>query len=141
MTTARAIQVEPAATTMRDLVATEVRAWLGRRRISGAELARQMGKSQTWVARRLDGRQAFDVDDLEQVAAVLNLHVSDFFPSPDGRSVTHVCSDAEQASVIPFPLDRVAVSGAPDGGTDRAHGGTTVPQGTAGRVGENATAA
>ena len=90
MTTARAIQVEPAATTMRDLVATEVRAWLGRRRISGAELARQMGKSQTWVARRLDGRQAFDVDDLEQVAAVLNLHVSDFFQSPDGRSVTHV---------------------------------------------------
>lgn len=141
MTTARAVQAEPTTTPMRVLVATEVRAWLGRRRISGAELARQMGKSQTWVARRLDGRQAFDVDDLEQVASVLNLHVSDFLPGPDGRPVTHVSYDDEQASVIPFPLDRVAFSGAPDGGTDRAHGGITVPRGTAGRVGEHDTAA
>lgn len=141
MTTARALPVEPTPTPMRVRVAAEVRAWLGRRRMSGSELARQMGKSQTWVARRLDGRQAFDVDDLAHVATVLNVQVSALMPDPDDESVTHVCSAAEQASVIPFPLDRVAFSGPPDGGTERAHGGATVPRGIAGRVGEHDTAA
>jgi transcriptional regulator with XRE-family HTH domain len=54
-------------------VAEEVRAWLARRRISGAELARRIGRSQTFVAKRLDGRQAFDIDDLEMVANVLGI--------------------------------------------------------------------
>lgn len=60
---------------LRDSVAEEVRSWLGRRRMSGAQLARLLGKSQTFVARRLDGRQAMDLDDLEMIAGVLNVSV------------------------------------------------------------------
>lgn len=62
-----------AAGHLRGQVAEEVRVWLARRRMSGAELARRLGRSQTFVAKRLDGRQAFDVDDLEQVASILEV--------------------------------------------------------------------
>jgi transcriptional regulator with XRE-family HTH domain len=62
-----------AGPSLRDRVAEEVRATLGRRRMSGAELARQLGRSQTFVQKRLDGRQAFDVDDIEAVARILGV--------------------------------------------------------------------
>lgn len=67
-------------------VADEVRAWLARRRLSGAGLARALGRSQSFVAKRLDGRQAFDVDDLEAVARVLEVPVSVFF-TPRSNSI------------------------------------------------------
>lgn len=65
---------------LRDRVAEEVRALLARRRMSGAELARRLGHSQTFIARRLDGRQAMDIDNLEEIARVLDVPVSSFFP-------------------------------------------------------------
>lgn len=78
---------------LRDRVAEEVRVALTRRRMSGAELARQLGRSQTFVQKRLDGRQAFDIDDLEAVAHVLDVDVWTFFPGPDGGSVIRAESD------------------------------------------------
>lgn len=75
--TAATRDLDEADEPLRMRVADEVRAWLGRRRMSGAQLAREMGKSQTFVARRLDGRQAFDIDDLEQVARILHVRVVD----------------------------------------------------------------
>jgi hypothetical protein len=128
-------------TPMRVLVATEVRAWLGRRRMSGAELARRMGKSQTWIARRLDGRQAFDVDDLEHVAHVLGVQVSELLPGGERQPVTHVSSGDERGSVIPFPLDRVAITGGNGGPGGGAYVETQVPRGDASRAGEHDTAA
>lgn len=76
-----AVQQDESGTDLRLAVAEEIRSWLGRRRISGAALARRLGKSQTWVARRLDGRQAFDVDDLQLVAGILQVPVVTFFSS------------------------------------------------------------
>ncbi|GJF06553.1 hypothetical protein PSD17_55000 [Pseudonocardia sp. D17] len=67
------------STALREQVAEEVRVWLARRKMSGAGLARALGRSQTFVQKRLDGRQAFDVDDLEAVARVLQVPVSVFF--------------------------------------------------------------
>lgn len=66
---------------LRTRVAEEVRVWLARRRMSGAQLAREMGRSQTFVAKRLDGRQAFDMDDLEIVARILEVPATSFLAS------------------------------------------------------------
>lgn len=61
--------------TLREQVAEEVRVAMARRRITGSALARLLDKDQTWVSRRLRGLVAFDMDDLEAIAEVLNAHV------------------------------------------------------------------
>lgn len=79
MTTAAA--ATPEGSSLRTQVAEEVRAWLARRRMSGAQLARELGRSQTFIAKRLDGRQAFDVDDLEAVARILDVPAGALIPA------------------------------------------------------------
>jgi hypothetical protein len=64
------------STSLRTIVAEEVRAWLGRRTMSNIELARRLSKSHTYVGRRLSGETPWDVDDLEQIAAVLGVSVT-----------------------------------------------------------------
>ena len=54
-------------------VAGEVRAAMGRRAVRAAELARRLGRSQTWVSQRLNGNVALDTDDLEAVSAALGV--------------------------------------------------------------------
>ncbi len=60
-------------------VAGEVRAEMARKRTTGRELSRLTGKSQPYWSRRLTGDVAFDVDDLEAVAAVLDVPLASFF--------------------------------------------------------------
>ena len=67
--------------TLRELVAGELRATLARKRISAAELARRLGWSQTYMARRVDGRAAIDMDDLEAIANVLQMPVTALLPA------------------------------------------------------------
>ena len=38
-----------------------------------SELARQLGESEMWVSRRINGRVPISVDDLSRIAAVLDL--------------------------------------------------------------------
>ena len=59
-------------------VATEVRAELGRQRRSASWLAREVGLSQSTVSRRLTGELPFDLDQIEAVAACLNMPLSNF---------------------------------------------------------------
>lgn len=68
----------------------EVHAWMGRRRMSGAELARRLGKPQSSVARRLDGRQTMDLDDLEMIAGALGVNVAELLAEATRKRVTHV---------------------------------------------------
>jgi transcriptional regulator with XRE-family HTH domain len=56
-------------------VAEEIRVALTRRRMSAARLARELGVSQTYVWRRLEGQTAFDLDDLEKIAAILEVPI------------------------------------------------------------------
>src|SRR5690606_22411610 len=73
---------------MNRLVASEIRAWLGRRQITGRQLAAKLGASQTWTATRLRGEQAITVDDLARIADALDVEVTDLLPRPayrDGR--------------------------------------------------------
>lgn len=65
------------------LVAEQVRAVLGIRQVSGAELARRLNVSHAYVSRRLNAETAFDVTELETIAAILDVPVSRFLPADD----------------------------------------------------------
>jgi transcriptional regulator with XRE-family HTH domain len=79
-------QTTPPRGRLREHVAEEIRVLLARRKMSGAELARRTGIKQSTMSRRMTGETAFDMDDLEAIAAVLDIQLGDLFPSQDGRS-------------------------------------------------------
>lgn len=66
--------------TLREEAAGELRALLARRRISASELGRRLGWKQSYMARRIDGRVALDLDDLQAIAAALEVPVLDLLP-------------------------------------------------------------
>lgn len=70
---------------LRELVAEEIRALLARRRMNGVQLALRIGRSQSYVSRRLTGETAFDTDDLERIAEVLGVNIIDLMPRPRTR--------------------------------------------------------
>lgn len=41
------------------LVAAEIRAWMGRRELNQADVARKLGENEMWVYRRIRGKHAF----------------------------------------------------------------------------------
>ena len=61
-------------------VAAEVRAELARQRISGRQAARRLGWTQQSLSRRLTGDIPFDVAELAELAALLGVPVTAFFP-------------------------------------------------------------
>jgi len=65
---------------LRERTAEEIRSLLARRRMSAAQLGRQMGVSQAYVWRRLSGETAFDLNDLEAIAEILGVAVVDLLP-------------------------------------------------------------
>lgn len=58
-------------------VAEEVRALLGRRRVSQAELATGLDRSPMYLSRRLSGELPLDLDEVEQISAFLGVSVDD----------------------------------------------------------------
>lgn len=78
-----------AETRLSDLVAEEIRALLARRRISGREFARQMGKSPSWVNFRLTGHTPIDLNDLDEIAKALGVPIQALLPNgPASRVLT-----------------------------------------------------
>lgn len=69
------------ANALRRSIAEEIRALLGRRNMSRLQLARRINRSHTYMWRRLSGDTAFDTDDLQQIAAVLGVELTDLFPT------------------------------------------------------------
>lgn len=67
-------------TRLTDLVAEEIRALLARRRMSGRELARQLGESPSWVNFRLTGHTPVGLNDLQRIAEALGVGVLDLLP-------------------------------------------------------------
>lgn len=67
-------------------VAAEIRAWMGRRQISGAALARALDQSEAWVSLRINGKQGITLTDLERIAEALAVTPADLLPA-DMRSV------------------------------------------------------
>lgn len=91
-------------TAHREAVAAEVRAWMGRRRATQADLAAALGKSQPYVSRRLSGEVPFDTDDLYALADLLDAEVTDFLARPKSEwftadDVRSMSSQSELADV------------------------------------------
>lgn len=99
---------------LRAHVAEEVRALLGRRRMTNVELAAQLGKSRTYVGRRLSGETAFDLDDLEHIARILRVRVGQLLPDRPGAS-SPCYTPIVQTGTHPInrPPDNRPVSGPP----------------------------
>jgi len=69
-------------TANREAIASEVRALMGRQRVSQARLATALSMSQSALSRRLTGDQAFDTDDLFALAEFFKLEVTALFGTP-----------------------------------------------------------
>lgn len=93
------------ATTLNDLVASEIRAWMGRRRLTGRQLALAVDASQTWMATRLRGETEISLNDLERIAQALDVQVAALLP---------------QAADRPRGVDRIAYPAQPERSAPRA---------------------
>lgn len=82
------------AASLRERTAEEIRALLGRRRMSASALARELKVSQTYVWRRLSGETAFDLDDLDAIARILRVDPRDLMPAQDRRVTSTYSFDA-----------------------------------------------
>lgn len=78
---------------------------MGRRRVTGAELARAINVPQASLQRRLSGRYPFDVDLLGEIASFFGVPVIAFFPPPrEGNIVDYFQAAADD----PDDVDRAA---------------------------------
>lgn len=80
--------VTPTVRKLSAQVAEEVRSVMGRKDISKAELARRLGVSEMWTSRRLRGQLPIDLDDMERIAAALDVTVMDLLPRDVRSQVT-----------------------------------------------------
>lgn len=71
-----------------DQAADEIRALLGRRRISQAELARRLEVNSSWLNYRLTGRQPIDLNDLQLIADALDVSPATLLGLPYGAPNT-----------------------------------------------------
>lgn len=67
-------------------VAKELRREMGGSQISGAQIARKLGKSEAWVSYRLNGKQPIDLLDLEAICEVLGVEPVDLVLLAEGRT-------------------------------------------------------
>lgn len=58
-------------------VTEEIRVAMARQRINQVELAARMRVAQPWISRRLSGKTPITLDDVEHIAAGLQMSVSD----------------------------------------------------------------
>lgn len=58
-------------------IAANVRAEMARRCYTQTSLARELNRSQQFVSRRLSGQVAFDVHDLDAIATILGIPLTD----------------------------------------------------------------
>lgn len=79
------IMGEPIPRTMSGAVLAEIRAEMGRQRVSGAALARALGQSQTHVAAILRGDTTLSVDQLEAIIDALGVDWTEVLIRADGR--------------------------------------------------------
>lgn len=91
---------------LRNGVAEEVRALLARKRMTGDKLAAAIDRSPMYVSRRLRGEVPFDLDDLERIAAALDVIVLRLLPrealQPQG-SASEVTTRYRPAAERPTP--------------------------------------
>jgi transcriptional regulator with XRE-family HTH domain len=65
-------------TSLPQAAATAIRAAMAQRGVSQDALAEKLGRSQTYVWRRLTGEVNFDLAEVEQIAGLLDVPVAQF---------------------------------------------------------------
>lgn len=77
---------------VRASVAEEVRSALARKKVSGAELARRLHKSEAWVSRRtsLHPPQTFDLVELGLVAHAIGVNLRELIPETISSWSSHL---------------------------------------------------
>ncbi len=63
-----------------ELVASEIRAWMGREEITRRELARRLHTTHTWVTTRIRGEVPIDLNDLQRIAEALGVPWMELLP-------------------------------------------------------------
>jgi DNA-binding Xre family transcriptional regulator len=58
-----------------------IKSWIGRRDLNKSELARRLDVSHTWVSNRLAGNQELTLNELERIAAALDVDVAELLPT------------------------------------------------------------
>lgn len=88
----------------RQLIASNVRAMLGRKKSTGTALAHALGKSQAAASRRLNGETAFDTDELLMICEHYRVPLSDLIDGieadEDGSPLIHAPSDSVQLDLF-----------------------------------------
>jgi transcriptional regulator with XRE-family HTH domain len=64
-------------------VVEEIRALMGRRRVSQKQLGDALGLAQPTMSKRMNGKIAFDLNELDAVAAFFDVSILDLFPRPE----------------------------------------------------------
>lgn len=83
-----------------EYVAEEILAWVARRRMTVAQLARQLGHTnQMQLSRRLNLHTPFDTDELAAIAKILKIKVTDLLPKEPAT---------KPADSKPLDLDQLA---------------------------------
>ena len=85
---------------LRSVVAGEIRAWLGRRDMTRAELERRLNRAHPYLSRRMSGDIAFDVDDLEGIASALGVSVTTLFRQDGDEATRRWPSDPQVATPV-----------------------------------------
>jgi len=119
-------QANERAATLSQMIAEEIRALMARRRMSGRQLAGQLGVSPSWVSYRLTGAQPIDVNDLSGIAKALGVGVHDLLPPPEKAAEA-----AGPSTTFWYPpvADRPARAGSAKGNRPAGHPcGSTGPE-------------
>lgn len=92
---------------LRSLIAGNILALMGRHRVSQRRLGEVLGLTQPPLSKRLAGKVAFDMDEIEAIAAFFDVPVTDLFddtPTLRGRHFTWIDAFPEQLSLGDFTL-------------------------------------
>lgn len=96
MSILKVVPTQPARLT--DRVAAEVRAGMARSRMTQTDLAEVLGLTQSVVSKRLRGKIAFSVDELEKVADALGVHPATLLGGHDASPPPpHTCGYLDPA--------------------------------------------
>ena len=80
-----AYDIQPVQTTSRDDIAAAVRAHIAVRGLKDTQVARTIGKSQSWMSRRTNGDTPLDSDDLGLIASAFGITYVELVQMPTGR--------------------------------------------------------
>ena len=93
--------------TLSEFAAGEIRAVMARRKITGRDLAQQLNVSRSWVSYRLTGTTEIGLNDLQRIAAALQMPVAAFLPATvdqPGSGTIHAFAQATAPAVVDHRL-------------------------------------